>query len=68
VRGYRDVVEAVTLMFQFRLDNRAAGPIRSTWEDAAHDAVHAGYGVWVDPDSVNLDETQGATIERWTKP
>lgn len=43
--------------FQFQIDGRAFGAaLRDTWEEAAKDAVDAGYGVWRSPTSVKLDE------------
>jgi hypothetical protein len=53
------------MKFQFRVGNRPTGPVRDAWIDAARDAVDAGYGVFVGPDTVKiLDNTQGAMIAR----
>ncbi len=54
------------MKYQFQIDGRAFGaPIRDKWEDAAQDAVSAGYGFWVqDNDIVKLDTNNGATILR----
>lgn len=52
------------MRYQFQIDNRPAAPIRKTWEQAAQDAVSAGYAVWVGYDSIKLDDTQGASIAR----
>lgn len=35
------------MLYQLLIDGREAAPVRSTWEQAAWDAVHAGYGLWV---------------------
>lgn len=51
------------MKYQFQVDNRRAGPIRSTWRDAAQDAVNNGYATWV-RDGIRLDDSQGASIER----
>lgn len=40
--------------FQFQLDGRAVGPIRSKWEDAAQDAVRQEYAHWYGNGKVNL--------------
>jgi hypothetical protein len=53
------------MRYQFQIDGRPAAPLRSKWEDAAWDAVEAGYGTWKNPDAVILDSNQGATIERF---
>ena len=31
--------------FQFQIDSRPAGPVRENWEEAAQDAVSAGFAV-----------------------
>lgn len=68
-----DAGGALTLMwkspvlYQFQIDNRAAGPIRDTWEDAARDAVNGGYAIWV-PEGIKIDSSQGAEIARLPKP
>ena len=40
--------------FQFQIDGRAVGPIRSKWGDAAQDAVRQEYGHWYGNGKVNL--------------
>ena len=52
----------------FTVDGRQCGYIRSEWEQAAQDAVSAGYAVWIHrPYRIKLDATQGADIERVEK-
>jgi len=36
----------MTRTFQLRINGQPAGPIRSSWIDAAQDAVDVGYGKW----------------------
>jgi hypothetical protein len=36
-------VRAMQDRFQFQIDGRPAGPVRQSWEDAARDAVSAGF-------------------------
>ena len=37
----------MTVRYQFQVDGRGFGaPIRDKWEDAAQDAVNAGYASW----------------------
>ncbi len=52
--------------YQFQIDGRPAGAVRTTWGAAAHDAVTDGYAVWKDASKreIKLDDTQGATIAR----
>lgn len=38
------------------------GPVRDTWEEAASDAVKAGYARW-DNDVLVLDEARGTRIK-----
>lgn len=50
--------------YQFHLDNRPAGPIRQSWNEAANDAVRDGFAVW-DWDGEGIRSTDGmATVER----
>ena len=53
--------------FQFQIDGRAAGRVRDTWEEAAQDAVNAGYAIWVSSNEIKLQSTQGAAIARGQK-
>lgn len=51
--------------YQFQIDGRGFGAaIRNTWEEAAADAVAAGYATWVGPNQIKLDSQQGAEIAR----
>ncbi len=47
------------MLYQFMVDGREASPVRTSWEQASWDAVHAGYAVWTDntkkPYSLKLD-------------
>ncbi len=52
------------MQFQFQVDGRAAGPVRTVWDHAAQDAVDVGYAVWVGSDQIKLDSSQGAAIAR----
>ena len=52
------------MKYLFTIDNRPAAPIRKTWEQAAQDAVNAGYATWTNSNEIRLDSTQGAAIER----
>lgn len=52
------------MKYCFTLDGRKAMPERDTWEDAAKDAVSAGYASWKkDGKTLMLDTSQGAAIE-----
>jgi hypothetical protein len=43
--------------YQFQIDGRGfKSPLRDTWEAAAHDAVSAGYAVWVSPGEIRINE------------
>lgn len=55
-------------VFQFRVDGRAFGsPLRDRWEDAAQDAVNAGYAQWKERGySITYDPSGGGEIMRWT--
>lgn len=51
--------------YQFRVDGRRSGPVRQWWEDAAQDAVNAGYGTWKRGGrAVSLSDSAGAEIVR----
>lgn len=52
------------MKYQFQVDFRPAAPVRKTWEQAAQDAVNAGYATWQSSDSVRLASNEGASIER----
>lgn len=52
------------MKFQFQIDNRPAAPVREKWEDAARDAIQAGYAEWRDERAVQFDTTQGGAIAR----
>lgn len=53
------------MKYQFLIDGRTFGSeIRDSWKDAAQDAVSAGYAIWIDDNSIKLDESQGAEIRR----
>ena len=52
------------MMYQFFVDGRAAGPMRRIWEEAAWDAVNAGYAIWIDHGEIKIDTNMGASIER----
>ena len=54
------------MFYQFRIDGRAAGPVRGEWEDAVQDAVNDGYAEWADraKTEVYLFATEGAEIAR----
>jgi len=52
------------MKYQFQIDGRGFdAPIRKRWEDAAQDAVSAGYATWRGS-SIILDTNQGAEIAR----
>lgn len=54
-------------MFQFQVDGRGFGsPLRTLWQDAAQDAVNAGYARWRDNThmEVRLDSGQGGAIAK----
>jgi hypothetical protein len=53
------------MQYQFCIDGRPAAQLRTLWVNAAHDAVSAGYAIWVSNDEIRLNDTQGATIERY---
>ena len=55
------------MRYQFLIDGRAFGSkIRRTWQEAAQDAVNAGYASWKDRGaSVRLNADQGAEIARY---
>lgn len=43
--------------YQFQVDGRPFGAkVHDTWGAAARDAIDAGYGTWVSPTQVRLDE------------
>jgi hypothetical protein len=48
--------------YQLLLDGVAVGPIRESWDEAAHDAVLAGLAVWVDHEFPNSKAIQ------WSRP
>ena len=49
--------------YQFQVDNRPAGPVRTTWRDAVQDAVNDGYAVWVrGGTAARFEATQGASV------
>lgn len=53
------------MKYQFRVDGRPAAPIRKTWQEAAQDAVNAGYAIWGRGNSkIHLSDTAGAEIVR----
>lgn len=53
------------MKYRFEVDGRAFGsPLRDTWDEAARDAVAAGYAVHV-VDGIKLQE--GATIARYSQ-
>jgi len=52
------------MQYQFQVDGRPGGPVRTVWDHAAQDAVDAGYAVWNGNDQIKLDATQGAAIAR----
>lgn len=49
------------MKYQFQVDNRPAAPVRSNWDDAAYDAIRAGYASMI-RSGVRLQEQ--ASIER----
>lgn len=53
------------MTYQFCVDGRGAGPVRSTWEQAAQDMVDAGYAVWTEDGEVRHDAQAG--IARYDK-
>ncbi|MDF2621803.1 MAG: hypothetical protein K0S00_4462 [Xanthobacteraceae bacterium] len=54
--------------YQFRVDGRAAGsPARTTWAEAAQDAVNAGYAIWQGRNSIKIDLTAGGEIAQWRR-
>lgn len=55
------------VLYRFSIDCRSSCPWRRSWKDAARDAVDAGYAVWVTPNEIKLDDTQGAAIDRTTQ-
>ena len=45
------------IKYQFQVDGRGFGsPIRDLWEDAAQDLVNAGYGHWIGPEEIKMNE------------
>lgn len=52
----------LTSGFQFQLDGRPAGPVRTTRNEAQKDAISGGYAVRIGQDAIKLDSTQGAGI------
>lgn len=50
------------MKYQFQIDNRPAGPIRSKAQDAIRDAVQEGYATWIAGEGAVMD--QQASIAR----
>ena len=56
-------------MFQFMLSkDKAGGPARTTWSEAASDLVIAGHGAWKTDDALLLGLGTKAYVEEWKQP